>query len=132
MTQAEEISAVMMLLARHRIAEFEYEAEGVHIALTAGGIVRDDVAPVAALSPPHETIAAPYAGIFLSRHPLEDAAIPLPRRVRRDEIIAYLKAGPMLRPVTAPADGVLVRFLVDHGMLAGYGKALFSFRPSDG
>ncbi|MGV8939696.1 MAG: hypothetical protein ACOH2J_21465 [Allorhizobium sp.] len=131
MTPAEEVSAVMAMLARHGIAEFEYEAEGVHMVLTPAGIVKDAVAPTPTRAKPqHETIAAPFAGLFLARHPLETADRPLPRRVRRDEIIGYLKVGPILRPVCAPVDGVIVRILVDAGMLAGYGAGLFSFQPA--
>jgi len=131
MNRGQEVSAVMAMLSRHGIAEFEYEAEGVHLVLTPAGIDKEAAAPPPIREKPrHDTIAAPFAGLFLTRHPLETADRPLPRRVRHGEIIGYLKAGPMLRPVTAPADGILANALVENGALAGYGTALFAFHPS--
>ena len=76
------------------------------------------------------TLAAYRSDLMLASQALEgglvDAdAAALPRLVRRGEVIGYLKAGAVLRPVVAPSDGVLSRQLADEGQLVGYGTALF-------
>lgn len=147
MSEAEDIEAIRALLERHGIAEFEYEADGVHLQLRfepkpelppfveapAYSLVTEDLvtlsvaATTAPAKRPSTTITAPHVGIFLENHPLEHTARPLPRRVAGGEIIGLLKAGAALRPVLAPADGVVAKMLVAPGTLVGHGAALFVF-----
>jgi len=128
----EWIEAVMELMRRHGIAEFEYEDAERHVVASEGAILEVDQPlnqPVFH-QPDHapragETLLAPHIGMFRATHPLDADAAALPRLVRRGEIIGYLKAGALLRPVLAPSDGVLARQLADEGVLVGYGTALF-------
>lgn len=131
----EWIEAVMDLMRRHGIAEFEYEDAGRHIVASEGAILEvDQPLHQPALHqpdyPPSETLHAPHIGVFLATHPLDTDSAALPRLVRRGEIIGYLKAGALLRPVLAPSDGVLSRQLADEGVLVGYGTALFELHTA--
>lgn len=133
----EWIEAVMELMRRHGIAEFEYEDADRHVVASEGAILEGDQplnqpvfhqpddAPRAS-----ETLLAPHIGVFRAAHPRDAEAAALPRLVRRGEIIGYLKAGALLRPVLAPSDGVLSRQLTDEGVLVGFGTALFELHTA--
>ncbi|MHB0951154.1 MAG: hypothetical protein ACYC10_04425 [Allorhizobium sp.] len=131
MTDTTWLSAVMALLEKHGLAEFEYQDGDRHILAT-----RHEVCDLAVHEPPaprrETTIAAPHTGIFRSKHPSEQAQKSLPRPVRRGEIIGFLEAGSLLRPVLAAKDGILARQLAEEGALTGYGAALFGLYPADG
>lgn len=131
MTDTTWLRAIMVLLEKHGLAEFEYQDGDWHILAT-----RHDVRELTAHKPSaprrEATIAAPHAGIFRSKHPSEQAQKSLPRPVRRGEIIGFLDAGSLLRPVLAAEDGILARQLAEEGALTGYGAALFGLYPTDG
>lgn len=134
---SEWIEAVMELMRRHGIAEFEYEHAGRHFVASEGAILEVDEPwqQPAVHQPTHsprasETLRAPHIGLFRGAHPLDAGAAALPRLVRRGEIVGYLKAGVLLRPVLAPSDGVLSRQLVDEGELVGYGAKLFELHTA--
>lgn len=71
-------------------------------------------------------VSAPVAGVFLDSHPLRTPPmIRIGSRVKAGDILALLQIGQLLVPVTAPADGVIVRVLVDEQTTVGYGCQLF-------
>ncbi|HCL67382.1 MAG TPA: hypothetical protein DIC56_21595 [Rhizobium sp.] len=132
MTDTTWLSAVMALLEKHGLAELEYQDGDRHILAT-----RHDVHDLATHEPPpaprrQTTIAAPHAGIFRSKHPCDQTQKSLPRPVRRGEIIGFLEAVSLLRPVLAAEDGILASQLAEEGALTGYGAALFGLYPADG
>lgn len=134
---SEWIEAVMELMRRHGIAEFEYEHADRHFVASEGSILEVDEPwqQPAVRQPTHsprasETLRAPHIGLFRGAHPLDAGATALPRLVRRGEILGYLAAGPLLRPVLAPSDGVLSRQLVDEGVLVGHGTELFELHTA--
>ncbi len=128
------IETVLELMRRHGIAEFEYQDDTRHV-VTSGGelfeVSETAEQPVGPASRRPETITAPHIGLFLPAHPSSAKDAALPRLVRRGEIIGYLKAGALLRPVLAPSDGVLSRQLAPKGVLAGYGTPLFELHAAD-
>jgi len=122
-----EIETLRALMRRHGITEVLYEDAKGRVSLPAG---RSDAlpspAPVARSS--LTTIQAPHAGLFRSRHPLDDApAAAAPRPVRKGDIVAYLQVGALLRPVVAPRDGRLGPPLVAEGTVTGYCSPLFAY-----
>lgn len=128
------IETVLELMRRHGIAEFEYQDDTRHVVASGGELfevgqrAEEPVVP----APRHaETVTAPHIGLFLPEHPSSAKDAALPRLVRRGEIIGYLKAGALLRPVLAPSDGVLSRQLAPKGVLAGYGTPLFELHAAD-
>jgi biotin carboxyl carrier protein len=127
------IETVLELMRRHGIAEFEYQDDTRHVVASGGEAfeVGERVQEPAAPAPRRaETVTAPHIGFFLPEHPSSPKNAALPRLVRRGEIIGYLKAGDLLRPVVAPSDGVLSRQLAPKGALAGYGMPLFDLHAA--
>lgn len=128
------IESVLELMRRHGIAEFEYQDENRHVIASGGTafeVGQRAEEPAAPAPRRAETIAAPHIGLFLPEHPSSTRDAALPRLVRRGEIIGYLKAGALLRPVVAPSDGVLSLQLAPKGELAGYGTPLFELHAAD-
>ncbi|PPJ47975.1 acetyl-CoA carboxylase [Rhizobium sp. KAs_5_22] len=128
------IQSVLELMQRYGIAEFEYQDDTRHIVASGGEVfeVGQRAEEPAAPAPRRaETVTAPHLGFFLPEHPSSTKDAALPRLVRRGEIIGYLKAGALLRPVVAPSDGVLSRQLAPKGALAGYGTPLFELHAAD-
>ncbi len=127
------IASILELMERHGIAEFEYQDEARHIMASGGEVVDvEEQAEAQTTSAPRvETITAPHIGIFLKAHPLDSKDVALPRLVRQGEIIGYLKAGGLMRPVAAPSEGVLVRCLVDEGTLVGFATPLFESQAAE-
>lgn len=103
---------IELLMRRHGIGRFLYEAPGTRLEI--------DRRPPAATA----RLPAPFAGRF------RPAGLALPARVRAGDIVGFLAVGPLLRPVTAPADGRLSAPLVAPGSLVAYGDALFAFSPA--
>lgn len=128
------IQSVLELMRRHGIAEFEYQDDTRHVVASGGEVFEGGQRaeePAAPAPRRAETIAAPHIGLFLPEHPSSTREAALPRLVRRGEIIGYMKAGAVLRPVVAPSDGVLSRQLAPKGALAGYGMPLFELHAAD-
>jgi biotin carboxyl carrier protein len=126
-----EIERFIRHVEQHDIATFEYAMGSTMLRLRlADGRVATSVAMMAAPAQPPESpaITAPAAGHFLSIHPsATDRFIKEGAAVQRGQTIAFLRIGPCLRPVTAPADGVLGQVLAKEGALVGYGTRLFAF-----
>lgn len=128
------IETVLELMRRHGIAEFEYQDDTRHVVASGSEIIevgQSEEKPAAPPSRRAETITASHIGIFLPEHPSSAKDAALPRLVRRGEIIGYLKAGALLRPVASPSDGVLSRQLAPKGALAGHGTSLFELHAAD-
>lgn len=115
------------LMVRYGIAELDIEEGGLRLSLRHRA--HHPQAPSDAAS-----TGAAAASIFRSTsfgtlhlsHPASAVAPPvLPRRVRRGEIIAYVSIGPLLRPILAERDAVLVAQLPADGSEIGYGDPLF-------
>lgn len=71
------------------------------------------------------TVPSPFVGVFLHRHPLRgDDFAPPGTAVAAGQVLGLLQAGPLLRPVTAPAAGVVQQVLAAHGAAVGWGTPL--------
>lgn len=105
---------VLELMNRHGIGYFDYEGPD-------GALTLDVDQPEQG----HPPILARTAGIFLWRHPTDRGVAVWPRRVRRGEVIGWLKIGPLLEPVRAVEDALIRCPRLVHGNLAGYGERLF-------
>ena len=107
-------SKVLELMNRHGIGYFDYEGPDGVLTLDADQPEQD-----------HPPILARTAGIFLWRHPADRSLAVWPRRVRRGDVIGWLKIGPLLEPVRAHEDALVRRPKLFDGTLAGYGDRLF-------
>lgn len=84
--------------------------------LPAGANLATVTSPVTA--PP---LTSPGPGLF------EAADLPRDRRVAVGAIVGFLRAGDLLRPITAPRSGLLGECLVTEGALLGFGSPVFAF-----
>lgn len=128
------IESVLKLMQRHGIVEFEYQDDTRHVVASGGEVFEVGQRAEQPATPAQsraETVAAPHIGLFLPEDPSSAKDAALPRLVRRGDIIGYLKAGAVLRPVVAPSDGVLSRQLAPKGELVGYGTPLFELHAAD-
>ncbi|WP_250517827.1 biotin/lipoyl-containing protein [Caballeronia sp. INDeC2] len=70
-------------------------------------------------------IKACHAGRFLRTHPDRAAALAeAGANVRAGDIVAILQVAELCLPIAAPADGVVVGWLVEEGALVGFGSPL--------
>lgn len=70
-------------------------------------------------------VTAPVAGVFLDRHPLRQSPLLTSgAKVRKGDVVAFLRLGVVLAPVLAPVDGVHVKTLATTGALIGFGTEL--------
>jgi acetyl-CoA carboxylase biotin carboxyl carrier protein len=74
-------------------------------------------------------IAATACGIFVHGHPAREAAPSIGARVEAGEMVGVIAAGPLLRPVTAPAAGTLTRVLCEPGQRVEFGTPLLALAP---
>lgn len=133
----EQIERLVQRLERSTIAECEYEQDGAQLRLqfkhapTARAVVSIAGASSAPAAGPASVQAAASTfgavnssatGIFHGTHPL----LKLPfvahgDTVAKGQLVAFLRVGPVVSSVRAPASGVLGAQLVVDGTLVGYG-----------
>lgn len=110
-----ELASLIARLSVARISECEYKTDEIEIRVSFDGAR-------------HEIIRCEEAGIFSSKHPLlADGCAREGDLVVRGQILAYLRTGMVLRPVTAPFKGRVGKQLLPDGAAAGYGDPLYSF-----
>jgi acetyl-CoA carboxylase biotin carboxyl carrier protein len=78
---------------------------------------------------PVTTTRASSVGVFLQTHPLSAGPLAaIGERVRAGQPLGLLQIGPLLLPVGAASDGVLLAMRAEHGAPVGYGTALADVR----
>lgn len=128
---ATDMAALLDLLSRFDVAEFDYRDATRHIrvhggCMTAGHAEATPDAPSArptAASParaPDDAILSPGVGRFRAHR-----GQALPRGVAQGEILGTLSTGLVVTPVVAPADGLLLTICHEDGTGVGYGTPLF-------
>jgi len=129
------IERTVRRLEHEQVSTFEYQDENVYLCLTLGraGAALANLKPNSEKSA--EAVKTPAAGIFTSAHPVSHrkSAVASRTPVRAGQIVGYLQVGPVLRPVTAPRDGVLGRQLIDDDVLVGAQQSVFElYEPKVG
>jgi acetyl-CoA carboxylase biotin carboxyl carrier protein len=74
-------------------------------------------------------IAATACGTFAHGHPAREATPSIGTRVEAGEIVGVISAGPLLRPIAAPAAGMLTRLLCEPGQRVEFGTPLLALAP---
>ena len=107
-------------------ADADASAQAVS-AVVPGGLARvADTAQTQAVS-----ITAKSAGIFLSAHPARSTPlVSAGDHVKPGDIVGLLQIAQLCVPVVASADGVVMKTLVAHGAMVGYGTPLIELSPS--
>lgn len=120
------IERTVRRLERAQVATFEYQDENVCLRLRLGSAGPVQASAGIKTEKSAETGRTSAAGIFTSSHPVSNEdAMASGTPVRAGQIVGYVQVGPVVRPVTAPRDGVIGRRLVDNGTLVGAEQPLF-------
>jgi biotin carboxyl carrier protein len=117
------------------VTSIEIETEGgrfVRIAAGAG-VTSNDAGVDADVPVSQDSVRpakAPIAGHFLSVHPARDAAEAAPgAAVFGEQIIGFVRIGPLLMPVQVEEAGTLDACVAEPGGLVGYGDTVFRIEP---
>ncbi|TCN33323.1 biotin carboxyl carrier protein [Sinorhizobium americanum] len=114
--------------------EIETE-DGRLVRIVAGaGVSTDDVASNPDISVARnraQPVKAPIAGHFLPVHPARDRAeATVGAAVVADEIIGFVKIGPLVMPLRVEEAGRLEGCGIEPGALVGYGDTVFLIEPA--
>ena len=127
--QTDDVRQLSAWLAATDIELLELRGPDHHLCLRREG---EQVVVVAAEEQAQEhaepplVLSAVSVGVFLQNHPLRtEALVRRGQQVRAGEVLALLKIGALLLPVSAPQDGIALRPLVAHGATVGFGTPLF-------
>jgi len=127
--QTDDILQLSAWLAATDIELLELRGPDHHLCLRREG---EQIAVVTAEERAQEhaepplVVSAASVGVFLHGHPLHPEALVRPgERVRAGQVLALMKIGALLLPVSAPQDGIALRPLVAHGATVGFGTPLF-------
>ena len=127
-----------MILSPDDIARLVEHMRGLGVAeieIADGDEMLHVVLPEAVEQPARMTVSGPTViaatacGIFFPGHPGRGAAPSIGARVEAEEVVGVIAVGPLLRPVTAPAAGVLARLLCEPGQRVDFGTPLLALAP---
>lgn len=128
---ADEVRQIAAWLEAAGLDGFELTTPTARLRLTLSGD-----APVAAEplpvqpAPVPPSLTARGTGEFLAAHPYADAPLVQPgQRVQAGDIVALLRTGALIQPVTAAEDGVVGALLAKPGTIVGFGTPLMHFTP---
>jgi acetyl-CoA carboxylase biotin carboxyl carrier protein len=153
-----DIKAIIDLMRKNSISEFELEREGFKIRLKRGagtspavmlpaGYEDGAIAPPAALpllahpaltppppkpsGPPEADIKSPMIGTFY-RAPSPDSApyVEVGTEVDPDTVVCIIEAMKVMNEIKAEAKGVVTQALVENAKPVEFGQPLFKIRPT--
>lgn len=111
----DELAALIERLSAARIRVCEYKTAEIEVRVLFGGARHDIIHS-------HET------GVFHSRHPLAKTASARDGEVvAKGEILAYVRTGIVVQPVTAPLEGRVRKQFLSDGAAVRYGAPLYLF-----
>jgi biotin carboxyl carrier protein len=127
----EQIAHWVQRLEASGLRAFEFEEDGTVLRLQFGRLAAAPATPgepapeTASTSAAKNTVVrAPTAGLFHAGHPLSDH-VSADMRVRKGDIVGFLRVEEEMMAVVAPCDGRLCPSEIADGTLVGYGRALF-------
>ena len=144
-----DIKAIIDLMKKNSVAEFEMEKEGFKIRLKRSGggpvVAYEDApqityaaaAPVAAAAAPAVTAApsgleikSPMIGTFY-RSPSPEAAsyVEVGAEVGPDTVVCIIEAMKVMNEIKAEVRGIITEVLVDNAKPVEFGQPMFRVRP---
>ena len=149
-----DIKAIIDLMKKNSISEFELEREEFKIKLKRGGNGISNVAhfeepqmvayspaqtlagggapiPTTAVSSTDQEIKSPMIGTFY-RAPSPEAVhyVEIGTEVNPDSVICIIEAMKVMNEIKAEARGVITEICVDNGKPVEFGQPLFKIRPT--
>lgn len=118
------IAQLDAMMTRHGMASLDIEEGPFSISLRKGGRTAP-AAPIATRKIGSLAIHATAIGHFRLGNGSGIDLDAFPRKVRKGEIVGFLDAGGLFRPVIAPDAGMIGLPIVREGDLIGYGDRLF-------
>jgi acetyl-CoA carboxylase biotin carboxyl carrier protein len=153
-----EIKAVIDLMRKNSLTEFEYEKDGTKIRIQRGPDGKPQVfssspnllaaptllpiptalapapAPTATPTPPAEslpTINSPMVGTFYgSPAPDAPAYVSVGTAVTPESVVCIIEAMKVMNEIKAEMSGTITEILVESGKPVEFGKPLFRIRPA--
>jgi acetyl-CoA carboxylase biotin carboxyl carrier protein len=150
-----DIKAIIDLMKKNSITEFEFEQENSKLRLKRGlnggsqAVQAEDIvslsplpvaisgssAPVVSVSPPANTgeidIKSPMIGTFY-RSPSPEAAsyVEAGTAVGPESVVCIIEAMKVMNEIKAEVKGVITQILVENGKPVEFGQPLYKVRPS--
>ena len=153
-----EIKAVIDLMRKNSLTEFEYEKDGTKIRIQRGPDGKPQIfssspnllatptlvpisttlpptpIPVATTTPPAETlptINSPMVGTFYGS-PAPDAAayVSVGSAVTPESVVCIIEAMKVMNEIKAEMSGTITEILAESGKPVEFGKPLFRIRPA--
>ena len=143
-----DIKAIIDLMKKNSISEFELERQDFKIKLKRGGVavVSYEDAPVipvtttAVAAPGAPASAAPSAGeneikspmigtIYLAPSPESANYVEIGAEVGPDTVVCIIEAMKVMNEIKAEARGVITEILVDNAKPVEFGQPMFKIRP---
>ena len=153
-----EIKAVIDLMRKNSLSEFEYEKDGTKIRIQRGPDGKPQVfssspnlltaptlvpvsatlpptpIPMAAPTPPAETlptINSPMVGTFYgSPAPDAPAYVSVGSTVTPESVVCIIEAMKVMNEIKAEMSGTITEILAESGKPVEFGKPLFRIRPA--
>jgi acetyl-CoA carboxylase biotin carboxyl carrier protein len=154
--ELKDIKAIIDLMRKNSIAEFELEREGFKIRLKRGGnggvqlVAGEEAAAVLPLVPApqilppaaagqgpvttaslDQDIKSPMIGTFY-RSPSPEASpyVDVGTQVTPDTVVCIIEAMKVMNEIKAEARGVITKILAENGKPVEFGQPLFKIRPN--
>lgn len=145
--ELKDIEAIIELMAKYGLAEFDLEREGSRIRIRRDPERPASVAVPAVAPPTHPTqgnatpppappsdtrdILSPMVGTFY-RAPSPDAPnyVEVGQQVTEDTVICIIEAMKVMNEIKAEATGIITEALAESGRPVDFGKPLFRIRPN--
>lgn len=155
--ELKDIKAIIDLMRKNSISEFELEREGFKIRLKRGGngggqlVMGDEAAavlpvvPAPQILPPaaaagqgpvttaslDQDIKSPMIGTFY-RSPSPEASpyVDVGSEVMPDTVVCIIEAMKVMNEIKAEAKGVITKILAENGKPVEFGQPLFKIRPN--
>jgi acetyl-CoA carboxylase biotin carboxyl carrier protein len=153
-----DIKAIIDLMKKNSVSEFELEKQDFKIRLKrgmSGGAIQMDEAPVVAYAPaplmiPGSAPAAPASGnipapaaasneldvkspmigtFYRSPSPESGAYVEVGTEVTPDTVVCIIEAMKVMNEIKAEVKGVVTQVLMDNGKPVEFGQPLFKVRP---
>jgi acetyl-CoA carboxylase biotin carboxyl carrier protein len=142
-----DIKAIIDLMKKNSISEFELERQDFKIKLKRGGVavVSYEDAPVipvtsAVAAPGAPAPAAPSTGeneikspmigtIYLAPSPESANYVEIGAEVGPDTVVCIIEAMKVMNEIKAEARGVITEILVDNAKPVEFGQPMFKIRP---
>ena len=124
------IAAIVDLLRRHGIDEFELSSPGESIRCVFEPIANASACDALAFSRDVEAdlveVVSPGVGTFVARHPAMSGDLAAIGETKQEgECVALIQSGRIYRPVVAPFAGAIVKRLASPGDVVDHARPLF-------